>query len=68
MRKVSREQLYLAVWMYRVQSDNMLKGWLNKQGLLELNEATAMICRARRLGQAIPSMSEACAWYNYEIN
>lgn len=59
-----RINLYHAVWFYNVQIGFLLRGWLTKQGLLELNEATSAICKGRAAGYPIPSMGEACDWIN----
>lgn len=63
-RPPTKPDLYLAVWMHAVQSDCLIRGHLTKQGLLELNEAIAVQCRAARLGLRIPTMGEACDYYN----
>ena len=63
-----RINLYHAVWFYTVSNDFVLRRWAHKQTILEFNEATAAICIARRKGQRIPTMQEANAYMNWEIN
>lgn len=63
-RKVTRSEMYLAVWMHGVQSNNRSRGWLKQQDELELIEAVEVFRRAEHHGQRIPSMDEAVDYYN----
>lgn len=62
--RVTREELYLAVWLYNVHCSSRLRGHTTAQGTHELNESVMIFRRAEMSGQDIPSMSQAIDWYN----
>lgn len=64
MTHPTREMLYAAVWFYNVQCSNRLRGWLDTQGQVEIDEAIATFRLAETNGLDIPSMRESVDWFN----
>jgi shikimate 5-dehydrogenase len=59
----TRSDLMLAVWMHAVSCDFRNKGWPVNQD--EVDEAVATFRLAEARGINIPSMADACDYYNH---
>lgn len=64
MHRLTRSDLYYAVWMHTCQCQFRNQGWLTDQGQIELEEAVATFRQAEQLGMDIPSIAQACDYYN----